>query len=390
VRTVHRGAALRPDGRIVDTTLVFQDRAVVEVRSPVAGDPSPLPGLLIPGLVNAHTHLELSGVGLVAGGHGLPAWVGALMAQRGHATEPSAPAAAARDLHERLGAAAVSDICAQGDTGGLIAAAGLSGIAQNELIGFDRVRADAGIQRAATLDNLHRYEHAVVRSRPAPHAPYSTAPDLLQACLAPRGGAPASLHLAEDPEETAFLIDGVGAFAELLDRLGVDWRWFAAPGVSPVAYLHALGGLGPGTLVVHAVWTDAADRARLAATQTPVCLCVRSNLHIGGCGPDVAGLLAAGVPLCLGTDSLASSPDLDVLGELPVLCDLAPDVPVATWLALATRGGAHALGLPGLGALQVGRQPGLLHLDTDLSGLTRGAPDRAWRVLPGDPGLELR
>ncbi|MFT5456018.1 MAG: cytosine/adenosine deaminase-related metal-dependent hydrolase, partial [Myxococcota bacterium] len=183
---------------------------------------------------------------------------------------------------------------------------------------------------------------------------------LIRAAASP-GPAPSSIHLAETGAERVFLETGGGAFAELLDRLGVDASAFTAPACGPVAYLRRLGVLRPDVLLVHGVDLSPGEWREVAAAGAPVCLCPRSNLYIGGVLPDVGAAFASGARLCLGTDSLASNDDLDILGELPVLIEAFPDVPAGRWLDLATAGGADALGLP-LGRLQPGLAPGLVLL----------------------------
>ncbi|MEQ1504177.1 MAG: amidohydrolase family protein, partial [Myxococcota bacterium] len=209
---------------------------------------------------------------------------------------------------------------------------------------------------------------------------YSTPPALIVAACRP-GAAPASIHLGEDPAESAFTRSADGPFAALLDRIGAPRP--RPTGASPVGVLDALGVLGPGLVLVHGVHLDDDDRARISVRRSPVCLCPRSNLHIGGVLPDVPALLAAGIRLALGTDSLASSPDLDVLGELPPLAVRYPGIPVDAWLALATSSGAAAVGRPGYGRIAVGAAPGLvlLHVD-DPRDLLDAPPPRTWMVRP--------
>ena len=141
--------------------------------------------------------------------------------------------------------------------------------------------------------------------------------------------------------------------------------------------------LGPDLLCVHGVHLTEADRRALAASRAPLCVCPRSNLHIGGQLPDVPALLAAGLPLCIGTDGLGSCPDLDVLGEISVLLEAFPEVPAGVWLEMATRGGADALRHPHHGRLQLGAAPGLLLLEgVGDPGELGVVPDRRWLVPP--------
>lgn len=377
-RVQFTGPTWLPSGEVRDCTLVFEGDTLAGVRSASAGEPRQT-GLLVPGLINAHAHLELSAVGLVDGGRGLPTWVRRQFAQRGRTeADPDAPLNAARAM-VAAGTAAVSDVAGGPSTAGVLAEAGLAGVVQRERLGQDPERRDAGIAEAPGLWN---HPSAAVWERPAAHAPYSTHPDLARALLAGWGAAAGSVHLAEDAAERTYLMGGAGPFAELLDDLGVSWdRTQRFDG--PVDWLDAVGALGPKTLAVHGVHLTQAECRRLAVAGTALALCVRSNLHIGGVAPPLESLVRHGVRLALGTDGLVSCPDLDVLAELPVLARLAPDVPIQRWLAAATHGGADALGLSGFGRLQVGLRPGLLQLDGGVDDLGRAPPDRRWLVRPG-------
>ena len=371
--TIRADALWTPEGLEHDRVIELDGARIVDIRRVRTGDPAALPGLVIPGLVNAHTHLEHSGRPTVPGGEGLPAWVRRVLG-RGPGGDPDEGAA---EL-VAWGTAAVSDISNAGHTAPIVARHHLQGVVQHELLTLDAQRLPEQLARVRAPE---RVDEVWVRS--APHAPYSTDPELIRACLADPGPPPGSIHLAEDEAELEVLADGTGPFADLLDELGIDWSGWEPPGVGPVAYLDGLGALGPGTLVVHGVWAE--DLPRLAETETPVCLCPRSNLHIGGELPDVPAMLDAGIRICLGTDSRASAPDLDVLAEIPVLVDAFPEISAATWLHAATAGGADALGLPHLGRIEVGAAPGLQVLEEVFSpsGLRQQAPRRRWLVRPG-------
>lgn len=379
------GDCLLPGARIAPATVVVRGGVIVQVRLPEPGDPPALSGLIVPGLINAHTHLELSDLGLVAGGEGLPAWVAAQLRKRSPATVGLEVARGAAGALVDAGVAAVSDVCGQASTAQVLLDAGLSGIAQVELLGRDAEREALGVSRAQELGRTLSSSRAVVVERPAPHAPYSTSLALARACLRSVGAAPATVHLAEDPAELTFLRTQTGPWAELLDALGVQWRGRETIPGDPVSWLDAAGGLRSGVLAVHGVCLGPDDLGRLAGAGVSLCLCLRSNLHISRELPDLAACLRSGLTLCLGTDSAASCPDLDVLAELPVLARAVPEVPVARWLELATAGGARALGLPRLGALRVGTAPGIVHLDGSAEDLRLRAPDRRWLVRPAAP-----
>lgn len=376
-----------PTGLTPDVTVELEGRHILDVRPARAGDGPALDGLVLPGLINAHTHVELSHVSLGPPPGSFLGWLGDLMRNPPPTDRGAALRAGAEEL-ATAGTAWVGDVSNLGDTAATLAAAGLSGVVHHELLGFDRATLTARLAQVAAFDGQRATPFT---TRPAPHALFSTHPELVRAALrAGPADLPASLHVGESEHEAQLLLTGDGPHAELLDRLGRDWRWWTAPGCSPLTWLDRLGVLGPRVLLVHGVRLSPEDRQLAAARGARLCVCARSNLHIGGLLPDVAAWLRVGVPVCLGTDSRASSPDLDLLGELPALAAGCPDVAPETWLALATHAGARAAGAIGFGAITPGAAPGLLHLPgvTSPSALLRGAPgERRWLVRPSTGGL---
>ncbi|MES1210685.1 MAG: amidohydrolase family protein, partial [Pseudomonadota bacterium] len=233
--------------------------------------------------------------------------------------------------------------------------------------------ADAATERDAALASIpSSSSDLTVPAVPAPHALYSASPDLLRRIFAAAAavGRPTSIHVAEDAAELDLLRDGTGPWAAVLTVMGVDPRE-RAPGLTPLAYLDTLGAFANAAappLLVHMVHAGDDDRRRAAAAGATVVLCPRSNLHIGGRVPDVTALVAAGVRLAMGTDSLASVPDLSLWGEIATLSEHFPALPASTWLAAATHGGARALGMTDLGRLEPDCRPGLLDVVTNASG----------------------
>jgi cytosine/adenosine deaminase-related metal-dependent hydrolase len=188
-----------------------------------------------------------------------------------------------------------------------------------------------------------------------------------------------SVHLAESPEEVRLLADGAGPWQRRLLELGawrIGWR---APGCGPGDYLCDLGLAGAGTLVVHGVQLTDAELARLAAAGATLVTCPRSNRWVGVGDPPVARFLASGIALALGTDSLASAADLNLFAELAALRRLTPDVPARRLLAMATDGGARALGLAdAIGTIAPGKRAALIGVDVAL-----GAADPEEALLAG-------
>jgi cytosine/adenosine deaminase-related metal-dependent hydrolase len=319
------------------------------------------PAILLPGLVNAHCHLELSHLaGRLPFGGGFVAWVEALVAARGSDDEGSVRARAAqaiRDLEDR-GTVAVGDVSNSLVHLDLLGASRLSAVVFFEQLAWDPARAAATLEWAdRRLAGLQGTLAPNVRVRLAAHGPHTVSSPLFAGLVA-RGG-PAAMHLAESPDECGFLATGSGAWPGFLERRGLGHVAFEPPGLSPVRYVDSLGALPRGLVAAHAVQVDAADRERLAGRGVHVALCPRSNRNLGVGTAPAPELLAAGVGLCLGTDSLASVESLDVLEDARLLHRQFPDLDPAVIVRMATLGGAEALGCADLGAIARGRRAAL-------------------------------
>jgi cytosine/adenosine deaminase-related metal-dependent hydrolase len=169
------------------------------------------------------------------------------------------------------------------------------------------------------------------------------------------------VHLSESAEEVEFIASGGGPWRALLEELGVwDPQW-VPPGVSPVQFLDDAGFLGSNVLAVHGVQMSLDDLGRLKARGTTLVTCPRSNGHTGAGAPPIQDFYDAGVRVAIGTDSLASSPDLNLFAELATIRALAPSIPAAALLASATREGARALGFESdYGTIEPGRRARLI------------------------------
>jgi cytosine/adenosine deaminase-related metal-dependent hydrolase len=363
------GAPIR-DGRVV----VEGDR-IVWVGSP--GEPdAPTgtvcdlgPGVLLPGLVNAHCHLELSHLAGVAPlGEGFVPWVEALVGARPGFDEDEVRTALETEIAgvvER-GTAGVGDISNRLDHVDLLTASGLAGAVFLEVLAWDPARvAETEAWIGERLARAAPRAGGRVRVRLAAHAPHSVSPELLRR-LAEREHL-GSVHLAESPEESRYLRSGDGEWAGFLRRRGLGHVAFEPPGESPVQYVDGLGLLRPGLLAVHGVHLDDADRQTLARRGVSVALCPRSNRNLGVGQADAPALLEAGVPLCLGTDSLASVETLDVLDEAAELARQFPGLDAGDIVRMATAGGAEALGLEDLGTLAPGKRAAFAFVPADVS-----------------------
>lgn len=298
-------------------------------------------GVLLPGFVDCHAHLELAALaGAVPGGGGLGAWVARLVRVRaGIPEEDFLPAAlqAAQEMRA-LGTVAAADVCTNLATAPILREAGLLGLSLLEVVGAD----DAAAERAFAHGEARRGAHPPTEGldvRLVPHSAYGTAPSAIRRLAGPAGVR--SIHAAEHEDEDRWLLEGGGPFAPfLLSRGAVPPRLRALP------FLDDLRAMGEETLLVHLV-TASEDELRAARLRgATAVLCPRSNLHIGGRLPDLPAIRRSGIPWVLGTDSLASTPDHDLLGEVRLLAEAFPEVGLHELLEAATVRGARALGLP--------------------------------------------
>jgi len=333
---------------------------------------------LMPGLVNAHTHLELSHLrDQILPASSFTAWARQIIdARRMKPTDPMAlkvpegPAIeAAIDESLRCGTAIVGDIGNTHASCSKLAASALAGVFFWELIGFnlgDGVDFDAMVARAVSdLGELPASDK--LRLSLAAHAPYSVAPLFFRAikkAVNKMPFVPCSVHLAEGVEEVELLKTGGGPWKALMKGIGSWNHAWAAPGVGPVQYLDDMGFLDDRLLVVHGVQLSKADLATLKERGCTLVTCPRSNAHTGAGLPPLADFYESGVRIAIGTDSLASSPDLNVFAEVATLHALAPSVPASSLLESATIQGARALGFDAdYGSIEPGKIARLLAVD---------------------------
>jgi cytosine/adenosine deaminase-related metal-dependent hydrolase len=309
---------------------------------------------LLPGLVNAHTHLELSWMaGRIPPSASMDEWMQAMLALRragpdgGDAAVDEAMARAAVAMRH-AGTILVGDVSNTLRSPRALRAAGLGGVVFHELLGFNAIDPvplvrEAWARVAAAGGEAPDADPRVSFSVVA-HAPYSVAPALIAEIARYPEAAPLSIHLAESPEEIEFLRTGGGPIRRTLERLGVWTDTWRVPDVDPVRFIADLGYLRAGTLIVHGVHLLDADIDRVRRAGAVIVTCPRSNEWIGGGIPRLAHFYATRVPVAIGTDSLASTPTLNLFDELAALRRLAPEVTAISLLDSATRVGAQALG----------------------------------------------
>lgn len=334
--TWHRGGGvLVVDGRIRRVLANLDECARTGERRVDLGD-----RVLLPGFVDAHAHLDLSGfAGRVAGGSSFPDWIRNLLAVRGTLDEASL-ARAARERAERLlasGTTSVGDIDASGRLARVAGGLALRVRRFRETLDAgDASRTDAALNELDTRASSPRSWSEGL----SPHAPY-TVSDALWSALARRARArrlPVAIHWAETPEERAWLEHGTGPFATLLAR---------SPRRSGLASIESAGLLDARTALIHGNDATADERAHIAGSGACLVHCPGTHQFFGRPQFAARAWVDAGVPLALGTDSSASNDDLDMAREMALFRARQPDFGPAETLALATSQAAHAIGLAG-------------------------------------------
>jgi cytosine/adenosine deaminase-related metal-dependent hydrolase len=326
--------------------------------------------VILPALVNAHTHFELSYLhGRVPAAGRFIDWIRPLMAARREYPDPADPAilAAARAGIRQArasGTGLVGDISNTLVTVPLLREADLPAQVFYELLGFNTPDPEARVAEARARIDAVAVEGSRVRVSLAPHAPYSVSPALLSAIRADldaHADPVSSIHVGESADEVELLRRGTGAWRGLLEELGAwhqDWR---PPGTSPVAYLSDLGVLDRCVVAVHGVQCDGEELSRLAALGVTIVSCPRSNRYVGVGDPPIEAFYAMDVDVAFGTDSLASVADLNVFAELKEARRLAPRVPARRLIESATLTGARALGFErDFGSLEPGKEAALI------------------------------
>jgi 5-methylthioadenosine/S-adenosylhomocysteine deaminase len=344
--------------------------------------------VILPGLINTHTHLELTGLEGQVRHAEFASWIRELRGIKATRTPTHFLEAARRGLADCY-AAGVTTVADTGDSGAVavaLAESGGSGVAYQEVFGPHPDQAEQSLaELQARVTQQCRLSSSRLQIGVSPHAPYTVSGRLfrLVADWARAERLPLAVHVAESPAEQQFVLAGTGPFAAAWEARGIPLP--QSCGMTPIQWLATHGVLSDKCLCIHVVQADRSDVVRLRDTGAAVAHCPRSNaVHRHGAAP-LAGLLAAGVRVGLGTDSVVSVERLDLLAEARAARELAA-LSAEAVLHLCTLGGAHALGIGDqTGSLVPGKWADCVAIRVPDDGRTI-----AERVLASSPGDVLK
>jgi cytosine/adenosine deaminase-related metal-dependent hydrolase len=345
-------------GRAKDILAPYRDAEILDLGS----------SLLLPGLVNAHAHLELSNCS--AGddpGGSFTDWILSVRTRMklnesnpAETIVPATRAGIAQCL--RFGVTCIGDISNFiGLTRPLLRESPLRAVSYGEVLGLAKLRSKMEEKLIAAKNPQFASERLTVGV--TPHAPYTVDLDGYRACLtaAKAGGLPLATHLAETPDEAEFLTRHTGPFREVWDRLELWQEPVPTYQDSPVRFADAIGLLDYPTLLAHVNYCSDAELDLLANGKASVVYCPRTHRYFGHQPHRWREMLERGINVAIGTDSCASSPDLNLLDDLRLLHEIAPDFPCESLWQMATLHGARALGLDrSIGTIAPGKSADLV------------------------------
>lgn len=324
-------------------------------------------GILSPGFVNCHCHLELSHLkGQIEENTGLPAFVKQVVQKRNFSeADILAAIETAEAAMLQNGIVAVGDIS---NTTHTLAQKQKKNICYHnfiEAMGFNPQIADQNFNSYQHIYNLFAEQFGSKQVSITPHAPYSVSEPLWKKVIAHDNNGLLSIHNQETAEETLWFQQKTGAFAEMFKAMGLNTNSFTASGKTSLqTYFHHFLPHQQ-VLLVHNVFTTEEDLAFIQETGNEVfwCLCPNANQYISSALPDIDLFVKNKAALVLGTDSLASNHQLSIWEEIQTLRKAHSDIPLELMLQWATSNGAKALKIEDqYGSFEKGKRPGMVQI----------------------------
>lgn len=340
-------------------------------RKDAGDDIQELTGILSPGFVNCHCHLELSHMkGAIPEKTGLIEFVYHVIRNR-HFSETEILNAINTGEEEMLGngIVAVGDICNNSLTAQQKSKGRLLYYNFIEAAGFNDQVAEQRFQHAVTT--FQRF--ASPNSSIVPHAPYSVANALWERILAFPGSNLFTIHNQETPPENELFRSKKGEFLSFFEKMGIDISWFTASGKTSLQTYLPKFVENQQLILVHNVVTSKED-VQFSKSHPHIfwCLCPNANLYISGALPDIPMLIEEGCQMVLGTDSLAANHRLSILDEMKTIRKHFGQIKLEELFKWATINGAKALQMDDtLGSFEKAKKPGIIISAEDLSSVRR-------------------
>jgi len=368
---IHNGKQWLPDGSVIAVEADGAIAGILSVNDISSDDVIQLDGILCPGFVNAHCHIELSHMkGIVAEGTGLVPFLQSVVSERNKFSDGDKQAgirSALKEMEEN-GIVAVGDIANGTDTLQYRAEAGFHIHTFVEALGFSNENTE---QRFAWPLNVYsqfsaqgpKGEGQILRQSIVPHAPYSVSENMFKAIDAFDKNSLISIHNEETEAENEFYKSKTGRMFELYETLKIDASFFQPSGKTSLqTYLTWLATSHP-LMLVHNTFMEQEDINALKESDRDVyiCLCPNANWYIEQQMPPVNLFMASRFHVCLGTDSYASNHQLSIWSEIQRLQQHFPEIDLEVLLTWATYNGACALQMEDkIGSIEAGKQPGLI------------------------------
>ncbi len=305
--------------------------------------------VILPGLINAHTHLELTSLhGSIKPTKSFTNWITKVVRTRLSWSDEALNNSVQNGITMSLesGTTTLADVSATGHSFQKLRDSPLRKTVLHEVIDFNPATAKTTIQSAREKINSLHYNNLFTAGI-SPHAPYTASDELYRKCstLSRELNIPICTHIAETKDEIEFLTNGSGGFVSLLKAQNMlDEHWHP-PGLLPVEYLNNIGALKDKWILIHCNYLSNKEISIIKESGSSVVFCPRSHQFFGHEKHPFRDLLAKGINVALGTDSLASNSSLSILDEMRFLYERHPDLKPQQILSMATINGAMALGI---------------------------------------------
>ena len=347
---------------VIDESGVIVDIIDGGRRSEISATIELYQGIIIPGFVNSHCHLELSHMhDKIPKGAGLVSFISAIISQR--SADEDQVLAAMKTYDELMfanGIVAVGDISNNKLSKSVKQNSNIYYHTFIELLGFDPLRAETVFQKALDL----KADFTPLPASFAPHAPYSVSAELFSILsnYAEDHENLFSMHNQESEPENEFFLNKSGAFIDFYKMLNLNLSFFEAQSKTSLQALLPLFPVNQKIVLVHNTFTNLEDIAAVKNSKKNItwCLCPNANLYIEQRLPDLTLFLNSGLNITVGTDSLASNDKLCILSELKTIKEHFSELPSSQIIRWATLNGAQFLGIDSkFGSIEKGKTPGL-------------------------------